>query len=80
MDSFTVNHGIRNTRRSANSFIVPHVKGFGMNSFVYTSSKLWNDLPTNIKLINNKHTFKNAVKKLYFDQLCSSENSQYVYM
>ena len=34
---------------SLNSYVVPHVKGQGSKSFKFNGSKLWNELPTNVK-------------------------------
>ena len=51
-----------NTRDSHLNFVVPKVKGQGINTFHFSSIKAWNSLPSNIKSINSYHSFKKEVK------------------
>ena len=45
---------------------------YGKGAFVYYSSRLWNKLPVDIRIIKNIDTFKKSLKSflmLHFDQL-----------
>jgi hypothetical protein len=57
-DKFTRNNSGYNTRRSENSFAVPHSKGLTSNNFNVMGVKEWNALPPSIKSLNSKQTFK----------------------
>ena len=50
------------TRGNRLNFFVPRVKGLTSKSFFYCSTLDWNSLPDNIKLIHDKHSFKQAIK------------------
>ena len=43
-----------NTRQSDSAYVVPRVKGQGSKSFKFNGSKLWNELPTNVKHVQQK--------------------------
>ncbi len=50
------------TRFSVNNFYVPKVQGAAVNTFFFNAIKDWNSLPNHIQTLNNKDTFKKAVK------------------
>jgi hypothetical protein len=50
------------TRSNSLNVYVPRVKGQTFKSFFYQSILDWNSLPSDIKLIQDKETFKRAVK------------------
>ena len=52
-----------NTRASSHNFYVPKVNTISAGTFYYNSIKEWNKLPEHIKSIQNKMSFKSAVKK-----------------
>ena len=68
------------TRDSNLSFNVPHVKSFGLKSFQYTSIKLWNNLPNNIKRIEETSKFKYQVKHHLLQIVLKKENNDFIYM
>ena len=51
------------TRASSWNFFIPRVGSFTKNSFFYQAALDWNDLPSHIKAIQDKVSFKKAVKK-----------------
>ena len=53
---------IHNTRDSHLNFAVPRVKGQCINTFNFSSVKVWNSLPGHIKSINSYSNFKKEVK------------------
>ena len=55
-------HSLR-TRTHQHAVVIPHIKHTGASSFVYTASKLWNSLPSNIQACQSKSEFKKGVKK-----------------
>ncbi|XP_056010849.1 uncharacterized protein LOC125680728 [Ostrea edulis] len=59
---FTKNAGTYRTRSSESNFVVPRIAGVESSSFYYIGVKDWNALPIDIKLANNKFTFKRMVK------------------
>jgi hypothetical protein len=67
-----------NTRGSNMSYIIPHVKSQGSRSFMFNGAKLWNKLPTVIKAIDSKESFKSKCKSYLFNQMYEIENSEYV--
>ena len=50
------------TRHNVSNFVVPRVESFGINSFKYTGTKLWNSLPLSVRSLQSKFDFKKAVK------------------
>ena len=78
-NSFSVNLSTHNTRNNAVSYVTPHVNSYGKNSFVYTASKAWNDLPTSVKNTTSLLSYKRAVKSLFFNQIMSAEADIYTY-
>ena len=65
------------TRYSRMSFVLPKVKSNGASSFSFCGIKLWNSLPLNIKSLDEKDKFKVSCKLHLFNQMVSSEQSQY---
>ena len=59
-------HHNYNTRSSAHNIVQPTALGKNSSSFYVTALKDWNCLPDNIKVIENKGAFKNAVKRHLF--------------
>ena len=53
-----------NTRQHDSAYVVPRVKGQGSKSFKFNGSKLWNELPTNVKHAQQKIPFKKECKAL----------------
>ena len=52
-----------NTRQSDSAFVVPSVKGQGSKSFKFNGSKLWNELPTNMKHVQQKIDLRKNVRR-----------------
>ena len=48
---------------------MPSVKGFGIKSFFYSASKLWNSLSPNLQHVTNKYLFKRNVKAYLWEKL-----------
>ena len=66
--------------RSGNLYcVMPSVKGFGIKSFFYSASKLWNSLSPNLQYINNKHLFKNHVKAYLWENLLAVDQDDSIY-
>lgn len=58
--------------RSTNNLILNlplHRTGFVSNSFALRAMRLWNDLPSDIRLLNSKFSFKRAVRNHYLNAL-----------
>ena len=58
-----------NTRQSDSAYVVPGVKGQGSKSFKFNGSKLWNELPTNVKHVQQKIRFKKECKALLMTRM-----------
>ena len=67
------------TRSGNLSGVMPGVKGFGIKSFFYSASKLWNSLSPNLQCITNKHLFKNNVKTHLCEKLLAVDQDDYIY-
>ena len=61
------------TRSSVDSLVVPRVGGPGSKSFIFTSVKLWNQLPADIKAKDSILSFKPAVKKRLSEVMISRD-------
>ena len=61
--SRTTDSHVYNTRGSTYDFTVPAIKSFESESFYYNAILDWNNLPDNVKLINNRETFKRSIKR-----------------
>ena len=68
-DIFTENIECRYHRRPGQHLILPRTKTtrYGLCSLRYMAYKTWNNIPPNIRRINNLQTFKNEIKKWYAD-------------
>ena len=67
-----------NTRQSDSAFVVPGVKGQGSKSFKFNGSKLWNELPTNMKHVQQKNRFKKECKALLMTRMKEKEEMNVV--
>ncbi len=67
-----------NTRRSKMTFVLPHVKSFGRKTFIYNAIKLWNNLPTETKMVLDKKVFKVKCKELFLNDMLSSSKSDFI--
>ena len=54
-----------NTRSGSFACYIPNVKSFGIKSFFFTGSKLWNSLSHSIQCITDKFIFKKMIKGTY---------------
>ena len=52
------------TRATAHNFFVPRVFNQGTKTFFYTSIRDWNDLPNQIKCVENTKEFKEKISNL----------------
>ena len=55
------------------AYVVPRVKGQGSKSFKFNGSKLWNELPTNVKHVQQKIRFKKECKALLMTRMKEKE-------
>ena len=67
-----------NTRKSFKSYVLPHVNSQGLTSFMYNGAKLWNSLPTKLKSIESKSSFKSKCKLFLFNKMVSTEDNEFV--
>ena len=67
-----------NTRQSDSAYVVPGVKGQGSKSFKFNGSKLWNELPTNVKHVQQKIRFKKECKALLMTRMKEKEEMNVV--
>ena len=67
-----------NTRQSDSAYVVPGVKGQGSKSFKFNGSKLWNELPTNLKHVQQKIGFKKECKALLMTRMKEKEEMNVV--
>ena len=51
------------SRNSSHNFHLPHVDSFTSATFYYNAIKDWNSLPSNIRNVKSKFTFKKLVKR-----------------
>ena len=58
INRISLRHNTRRLHQSDSAHVVPRVKGHGSKSFKCNGSKLWNELPTNVK-----HAQKNRFEK-----------------
>ena len=72
-----VGHGHR-TRNSCLSYTIPHVKTQGSKSFVFNGIKLWNNLPSYIRMLEDKCEFKMKCKSYLMKKMFDVEMSDYV--
>lgn len=77
--NLTRNRHAINTRSSAMSLQVPHIKTFSKSSFNYTSIVAWNELSSHIQSSTSINQFKLLVKTFLFSVLNSQEADNFVY-
>ena len=65
-----------NTRQSDSAYVVPRVKGQGSKSFKFNGTKLWNELPTNVKHVQQK--IKKECKALLMTRMKEKEEMNVV--
>ena len=75
-DILTLYNPPRCLRSTENHLLnIPAIKStFGMKSFSFQASTLWNSIPTRLKLLNNVPSFKKALKEYLFDQHFEIQN------
>ena len=59
-----------NTRQSDSAYVVPRQ---GSKSYTFNGSKLWNELPTNVKHVQQKIRFKKECKALLTTRMKEKE-------
>jgi len=69
-------HFIRNAEHN---FIVPRVQGVENKNFYYQGVKIWNELPTSVKSLSNKYSFKHKVKQYLRNRATNVENCDFLY-
>ena len=67
-----------NTRQSDSAYVVPGVKGQGSKSFKFNGSKLWNEMPTNVKHVQQKIRFKKECMALLMTRMKEKEEMNVV--
>jgi len=78
-DMFQLNEAIYNTRSSTSTYVLPHVKSFGIHSFTYTGARLWNDLSLSTRHSQSKLKFKTLVKNELMSTLLSKHHNDFIY-
>ena len=74
-----LNHG-HNTRNSSCKLQLPcRSSNYGQKALSYLGPKLWNSLPSHIKLSAYSNTFKHNIKKVFFEKLQKKEDNINVY-
>ena len=68
-----------NTRSGRFACYIPNVKSFGIKSFFFTGSKLWNSLSHSIQCITDKFIFKKMIKGTLWNRLRSAHISEYIF-
>ena len=58
-----------NTRSGSFACYIPNVKSFGIKSFFFIGSKLWNSLSHSIQCITDKFIFKKMIKGTLWNRL-----------
>ena len=78
--SFNLSRGNRYDTRLGNvSCVMPSVNGFGIKSFFYSASKLWNSLFPNMQHVTNKYLFKKNDTAYLWDKLLAVDQDDYIY-
>ena len=65
-----------NTRQSNSAYVVPRVKSQGTKSYI--GSKLWNELPTNVKHVQQQIRFQKECKALLMTRVKEKEEMNVV--
>ena len=67
------------TRATAHNFFIPRVYNQGTKTFFYTSIKDWNDLPNDIKCIENEKNFKEKLKQTLVAEARKQDHDPFFY-
>ena len=67
------------TRATVYNFYTPRACNQGTNTFFYTSIKDWNELPNNVKMIDNEKAFKVKLKQALLDNAKKIEDDPFIY-
>ena len=67
-----------NTRQSDSAYVVPRITGQGSKSFKFNGSKLLNELPTNVKHVQQKIRFKKECRALLMTRMKEKEEMNVV--
>ena len=67
------------TRHSNMSYVIPRVGTQGSKSFMFNGAKLWNNLPSQIKLVNTKEGFKYKCREFLFKTMADKEKCDFIY-
>ena len=67
------------TRATAHNFYTPRVYNQGTNTFFYTSIRDWNNLPNQVKQIDNEQSFKGKLKQTLMASAKKIEDIPYMY-
>ena len=68
-----------NTRRAECNFFLQRPQGMEVNNFSYQGAKLWNELPSNIKKIRVKDSFKKMLKRHLRSESHAAELNVFMY-
>ena len=80
MADIFVKSSITRTTRSFNesNLVMPRrVNGYGKNCLSYLGPTVWNNIPGVIREVNTCNTFKHKIKRKYFTDIETYENSFY---
>ena len=67
------------TRNSTLQLSKPSSKASGHKGIAYLAPSIWNELPSDMKLIPNLNTFKHKLKKWFLENLKKEEQNIYIY-
>ena len=68
------------TRNSVMKLNLPfRKKNAGQKGISFLGPRIWNELPSQIKLCNCVNTFKHKIKQTYFDKIKKEEVSSFIY-
>ena len=77
---FHPSSSVHNTRRATQKLDLPFRKScIGQKTLSYIGPKTWNNLPAQIKLSKNVNTFKQDIKKSFFDDLHKQNDDIFFY-
>ena len=65
------------TRNSTLQLFKPSSKTNGQMGLGFLAPSIWNELPSDIKLIPNLNTFKHSLKKMFLSNLKNEEQNIY---
>ena len=71
---------VQNTRRSKHRLLLPHRKNNrGQKCLSFNGPKIWNNLHSKLKTIENVNTFKHKIKNTFFITFKKIEDNPYEY-